>query len=254
MLFLSIFHLVSPASTHQPCTNHASRIGNLASLVSSVTPAFEEWDLYPPPRIENNVKTSLIWHSPLYSPSGAYASTRTPRNSVEALTAELCRNVQSWLRTFEGECDKSGEESMVPYRQHCRESFELFRPYAGSSASESEHVYECCRLSAHLMLRAESLHCALREAAQGTTLLAQVDAALQKTDLFNLWGPRIGLLYWVLLVSCTSMQGSSFNRNPATISLNFLIGRVAISDYHVEVGLRPLQRLKWFNDRCVRKL
>jgi hypothetical protein len=238
----------------QLLTNHLIRLGHLASLVSSMTPMFDELDLFPSPRIEDDVKTSPIWHSPLYCPSGTYVGAKTPRNSTEALTAELCRNVQSWLGTFEGVGDESGEESMLPYRQHCRQAIALFRPYAGSSTSESGYVYECCRLVAHLMLRAEALHCSLKKAAQGTTCPVEINNALQKTNLFDLWGSQIGLLYWVLLVSCTSVSGSSFNLNPTTVLLNFLIGKIGTSDYHVEVGLRPLQKLKWFNETCHSKV
>jgi hypothetical protein len=153
----------------QLLTNHLIRLGHLASLVSSMTPMFDELDLFPSPRIEDDVKTSPIWHSPLYCPSGTYVGAKTPRNSTEALTAELCRNVQSWLGTFEGVGDESGEESMLPYRQHCRQAIALFRPYAGSSTSESGYVYECCRLVAHLMLRAEALHCSLKKAVLGAS-------------------------------------------------------------------------------------
>jgi hypothetical protein len=100
------------------------------------------------------------------------------------------------------------------------------------------------------MLRAELLQCSLRGAAHGTTYLPEIDNALQKTNLFELWDSQIGLLYWVLLVSCTSVTENSFNLNPTTVLLNFLIGKVATSEYHVEVGLRPLQKLKWFKEIC----
>ena len=223
------------------------------SLVSPITAAFDESDLYTPPKIEDDVKTSPIWHSPLYCPTGTYTGAKTPRNSTEALTTELSRNVQSWLGTFEGDAYESGGKSMLAYRQHCREAISLFQPCASASASESGNVYECCRLAAHLMLRAEALQCSLRVAAQGTTCLVQIDNALQKTNLFDLWGPQIGLLYWVLLVSCTSVAGISFNLNPTTVLLNFLVGKIATSDYHVEVGLRPVQKLRWLNDICHRK-
>jgi hypothetical protein len=222
----------------------------LASLVGPVPPVFEELDLYPSPRVECDVSMSPIWYSPLYCPPGTYVGARAPRNSTEALTAELCRNVQSWLGTFGEEAVESGEETMLPFRQHCRRVIELFQPCTESLASESGHVYECCRPVAHLMLRAESLRCSLREAAQCTTYLLEINNALQRTNLFELWDSQIGLLDWVLLVSYTSVTGSSFNLNPTTILLNFLISKIATSEYHVEVGLRPLQKLKQFNEIC----
>ena len=213
-------------------------------------PIFGEADLYPPPRIEDAVKTSPIWHSPLYCPKGAYIGAKPPRNSTEALTAELCRNVQSWLATFPGGGSEAGEEDILLYRQHCRDAIALFKPSAVISSSESGYIYECCRLVAQLMLRAEALRCSLNEAVQGTTFHAQLENALQKTNLFDLWGPKIGLLYWVLLVFCTSIVGNQFDLNPTTVLLNFLMGKIATSNYHVEVGLRPLQKLKWFKDIC----
>ena len=131
---------------------------------------------------------------------------------------------------------------MLLYRQHCRDAIALFKPSAVISSSESGYIYECCRLIAQLMLRAETLQCSLNEAVQGTTFHVQLENALQKTNLFDLWGPKIGLLYWVLLVFCTSIIGNQFDLNPTTVLLNFLIGKIATSDYHVEVGLRPLQK------------
>ena len=252
--FLAFYILcVSRPCPHQS-TNRANRLGNMASLGSSLPPVFDESDLYPPPRVEDQVNTSPIWHSPLYCPSGMYIGARKPRSSTEAFTAELCWNLHSWLETFEGDDgEESEEESMIIYRQHCRHAIELCQPCTGSPSHESVHVYECCRLVAHLMLQAEASRCSLREAAQGGTCLVQIDHALQKTNLFDLWGPQIGLLYWVLLVSCTSVADNSFNLNPTTVLLNFLIGKIATSDYHVEVGLRPLQRLKRFNDICRRE-
>jgi hypothetical protein len=100
------------------------------------------------------------------------------------------------------------------------------------------------------MLRAEALHCSLPEAAQGTTCLVELHNALQKTNLFDLWGSQIGLLYWVLVVSCTSAAGGSFTLNTTTVLLNFLMGKIATNDWHVQAGLRPLQRMKWFQNVC----
>jgi hypothetical protein len=104
------------------------------------------------------------------------------------------------------------------------------------------------------MLRAEALQCSLKEAAYGTTCLMEIDNALQKTNFLDLWDSQIGLLYWVVLVSHTSVAGSSFNLSPTSIILNGLMGKIATSGYHVEVGLRPLQKLQWFKDLCHSKV
>jgi hypothetical protein len=232
-------------------TNFLNRLGNFASLVSSSRPVFTELDLHPSPRIDDKVKTSAIWHSPLYCPLGTYIGAKSPRNLTEASIVELCRNVQSWLSTFDGDGGESGGEHMLAFRQHCRRSIELLEPYAAvSSVLESGYVYECCRNVAYLMLRAEAFQCSLKEAAHGTTCLMEIDNALQKTNLLNLWDSQIGLLYWVLLVSCISVAGGSFNLSQTNILLNGLIGKIATSDYHVGVGLRPLQKLQWFKDLC----
>lgn len=183
-----------------------------------------------------------------------YIGAKPPRNSTEALTTELCRNVQSWLATFRGDDNEAEEEDMLLYRQHCRDAIARFKSSVVISSSESGYVYECCRLAAQLMLRAETRRYSLNEAVQGTTFHIQVENALQKTDLFDLWGPNIGLLYWVLLVFCTSITGNQFDLNPTTVLLNFLIGKIATSDYHVEVGLRPLQKLNWFKGICHSKV
>ena len=101
-----------------------------------------------------------------------YIGAKPPRNSTEALTTELCRNVQSWLATFPGDDNEAGEEDMLLCRQHYRDVIARFKPSAVISSSKSGYVYECCRLAAQLMLRADTLRCSLNEAVQGTTFHA----------------------------------------------------------------------------------
>lgn len=64
----------------------------------------------------------------------------------------------------------------------------------------SDYVYECCRLISVLMVRSVQVKCSWKTMAGRNSLLPQLREALHRTDLGNLWGNKLGLLYWVILV------------------------------------------------------
>lgn len=64
----------------------------------------------------------------------------------------------------------------------------------------NDHIYESCRLTSVLMVRSVQTARHWRNMAERDSILHQLREALQKTDLANLWGNKLGLLYWVILV------------------------------------------------------
>lgn len=65
-------------------------------------------------------------------------------------------------------------------------------------------VYEACRLTAVLMIRSLEGHESWFEAAKKGAFLRSCREALSRTNLGDLWGSQIGLLYWIVLVMHTA--------------------------------------------------
>jgi len=64
----------------------------------------------------------------------------------------------------------------------------------------NDYIYECCRLTSVLMVRSVQTKRTWKTTAKKDSILHQLREALQKTDLSSLWGNKLGLLYWVILV------------------------------------------------------
>ncbi|OCT52446.1 hypothetical protein CLCR_10295 [Cladophialophora carrionii] len=74
--------------------------------------------------------------------------------------------------------------------------------------SSNDHVYEACRLTSLLLIRAVENHRHWRSEAVGTSILQEIRGALHKTDLDGFWGKNIGLLYFVVLVFHSAAFGT----------------------------------------------
>ncbi len=192
-----------------------------------------------------------MWHSPFYWQRTPHIESSS-KNPAKKLLSELLQAVSDWLATFDLDysADFNGDLQLSLDRETYRHRIESFESYTGSVAQETGHVYECCRLVAQLMLRAEANCCSLQEAAGGTTLIAAVAYSLRKTDIYSLWGSQIGLLFWVVTVCQVADTASGFRLSLITTIVNCIMHKVATSDVHIEVALRPLQKLKWFNALC----
>lgn len=66
-------------------------------------------------------------------------------------------------------------------------------------------ILRLCRMTANIMARTCHLGVAMRLAVEGTALVKNIKSGLQRSDLGQLWGPNIGVLYWIVLVThCAS--------------------------------------------------
>jgi hypothetical protein len=78
------------------------------------------------------------------------------------------------------------------------------------SASNGDWVFECCRLTAVIMLKA--IESAQALASSDLALTLSLVGALEKTDIGGNWGELSGLLYWVSMVGAASSQGRPGHR------------------------------------------
>lgn len=94
-----------------------------------------------------------------------------------------------------------------------RESCKTFRQRIEDIAYSlgRDGIYESCHWTASLMVRSVENCESWRESAQRDTTLHSCRHALSRTNLGDLWGTQIGLLYWVVLVMhCASFQTPSY--------------------------------------------
>lgn len=83
----------------------------------------------------------------------------------------------------------------------------------------STAIYATCYWTTMIMLRLFEQRCDWRSAVHGTMIVPHIKTLLQMTDLGDLWGPNIGVLYWVLLVLyCASFQTTYFSFFNETLS------------------------------------
>ncbi|KEF54692.1 uncharacterized protein A1O9_09134 [Exophiala aquamarina CBS 119918] len=69
----------------------------------------------------------------------------------------------------------------------------------------NDFIYESCRLTSVLMVRSVQTISNWKITAERESLLRPLREALKRTDLAGLWGNKLGLLYWVVLVfSCAA--------------------------------------------------
>lgn len=78
------------------------------------------------------------------------------------------------------------------------------------SASDGNWVFECCRLTVVIMLKA--IEKAQPLVSSDSALTLSLVGALEKTDVGSNWGELSGLLYWVSMVGAASSQGRPGHR------------------------------------------
>lgn len=77
--------------------------------------------------------------------------------------------------------------------------------YDHSFPYSNDFIYESCRLTSVLMARSAQTISNWKLTAERESLLRPLREALKRTDLAGLWGNKLGLLYWVVLVfSCAA--------------------------------------------------
>ena len=78
------------------------------------------------------------------------------------------------------------------------------------SVSEENWVFECCRLTVVIMLKA--IEAAQLLLTSNSALTLSLVSALEKTDIRGNWGEQSGVLYWVSMIGSASSQGRPGHR------------------------------------------
>jgi hypothetical protein len=113
----------------------------------------------------------------------------------------------------------------------------------------NDYIYESCRLTSVVMVRSVQTVQNWKKTAEADSLIYQLREALQKTDLANLWGKKLGVLYWVILVFHCAAFGTP----------HYLLGHSIQTRVHFELtysrtdwhgALKPMMALKDVMSLC----
>ena len=83
--------------------------------------------------------------------------------------------------------------------------------------------------------------------------MLDMEMVLKKTDLYGLWGTQIGHLYWILLTSCAAAPVGWLFRGAANFFTERLRAAISDHDCSIAVGLRPIDKVIWFEKMCLKK-
>jgi len=152
----------------------------------------------------------------LYSPvyDGRTDSKEDPFPNIQRehllLLVQMMQSVINiWLRQITD--DLRPEDEIIALSALCARILDMPSAKKKGLACSNDFMYETCRLTSVLMVQSVEQYVSWRDAAQGTTLVAEIRAALAKTELDGLWGRNIGLLYWVVLVfHCAAFETSDY--------------------------------------------
>jgi hypothetical protein len=107
------------------------------------------------------------------------------------------------------------------------------------SASDTDWVFYCCRLTVVIMLTAIETYQPL--ASTDTVLTLDLVKALEKTDIGDNWGELSGVLYWVSMIGSASSHGRPDHR-----LLNSTLGRtmskLACTDSDFSSAVEPVRQ------------
>ena len=107
----------------------------------------------------------------------------------------------------------------------------------------NDFIYESCRLTSVLMVRSVQTLSNWRLTAERESLLRPIREALKRTDLGGLWGNKVGLLYWVVLVfSCAAFGTPDYLKAHSVLLMLHFELTFTKTDWHG--ALLPMVALK----------
>lgn len=118
------------------------------------------------------------------------------------------------------------------------------------SACGQDHIYECCRLTALMIVKAEMNSVPLRVAVQDTEILEDLQRSLKHTDAGSeLWGQHIGLLFWVIVLANAAAYHTPYHLFTTSILTNLMF-EACFAEYDLAVALTPLKGMISFEEYC----
>ena len=104
-------------------------------------------------------------------------------------------------------------------------------------------IFECCRLTAMIMLNAIETAQPLASSDSASTL--GLVGALEKTDIGGNWGEVSGLLYWISMIGSASSQGRPGHRLLDS-SLGRIMCEIAFTASDFGSAVEPLRQFSRF--------
>lgn len=183
----------------------------------------------PIPGLVSEEDVALIHHESIFGMQSSHTDERLASPLYRVETGQHCSGFQS--------VKDEQTRNLLLELQHCfSHSVDLHNDRGDAAlkisqtlskimndADPPEHsstaIYATCYWTATIILRLFERRCEWRSAVHGTVIVPHIKALLQMTDLGDLWGSNIGVLYWVLLVlSCASFQTPYFSFFNETLS------------------------------------
>ncbi|KIW68466.1 hypothetical protein PV04_04408 [Phialophora macrospora] len=166
--------------------------------------------------------------SPLYD--GRQDSSEDPfpfmdRDHLRLLLQMMQSVIKIWIRVKASPAAQQAPANNLILKSLYQRIFNMPSSKVPDLPSSNDHVYEACRLTSVLLIRAVEHNQHWRSEAAGTSLLQRIRDALQKTDLDGLWGKNIGQLYYVVLVFHSAAFGTH----------EYLFGHVVQGRIHFEL-------------------
>ena len=113
------------------------------------------------------------------------------------------------------------------------------------------HKYECCRLTALLMLRfAVNGGKSWYDAANGTSFVEDIVYSLSNCGPEDLWGDHVGLFFWVVHVARAVLHWTQY-RLFSTGLVHRLISESALGDSDPRIGAQSLRMMAEFEEKCI---
>jgi hypothetical protein len=149
--------------------------------------------------------------SPLYCPQGAFTQLSQSKRLSED-TVYIVYNAKALIDLVINFDDGSVEVADFDISlRHIKTELERhISAHNLQSASDRDSVFECCRLTVVIMLKAIETAQPLVSSDSALTLGLVRD--LEKTDIGGNWGELSGLLYWISMVGAAASQGKPGHR------------------------------------------
>ena len=219
----------------------------LANL--SLDAPFTEADLYPNtgPLVHQMTKEPLAWYSPFFCPLGLTHNSRPSDCDSKLQQRTLIVLTWHWLTSLSPTTDLDARTTRT-----CLEaSLAVLSPKRSKYPSESDQIYTCCSYTTQLLLAAEAQRCGLRAAAtRDPAVLNALEDVIKRTNIYGLWGDKVGLLFWVSIVAWTAAPPDHFFRRAFNLFLALFSSSIVAQDCHIAVAMRPLQMCAEFGERC----
>lgn len=208
----------------------------------------------PPPFVATLRRSSKVWKSPIYEPPIEGLSESTWSTSLNVSTRLVLLNVRALIRLHEEEMHhglanrSQFEQKRVGIRKAIRMAPPITQSHNGKLDAQ-DYIYECCRLTAMIMIGAEAGSCSFRAAVENTTMVTDLAYAIRHTDVPNMWNEHIGLFFWVTFIANTVAYHTPSHLFTTSILTNLMF-EACYSDYDLSVALKPVQKITWFEEHC----